>query len=573
MKFIGNKFALSCLLSFIRGGSMKKLTKMLPAICLLMQMSFAHALTQKTIQYENQREEIFDLENWLKEIQYKTEEVKDTCTKKVPYEEKVCKDVTKYKKECKTIPAHEECKDVNNPICHTETRTRHECHTPTRRECHTETKPVCHNETRYETECTNTPPRQECRTEYERVCRNEIRYENRCRTVPGEQQCRVVIRHHEECRDVPGGRQCRQIPPDIKCRIINGENKCEKIPAREECTDTSSRRECRQVPYEERECSTGPARQECHQVPRQEQVCENEPRQQCHTIPGSQQCSQVPRQEQVCENRSEQICQDVPGDQVCRNVPHQEQVCEDNINRVCENVPAKESCKNVPYKEQVCKMETKYKDEQYECTKKVQVPHEVTLKTHKARIQMNFNEKSTDARAEFKVALNTQGNLALTAKADDQLVFVKKQINNEEEADINSINAIYNIVMMDKSEYFKFMNTGIKNIELESKLLRFSVDGKIELKRASLAIKISKKEKIKLDKLILGSEMISEFNGEQTVITIDLKKIGAPTLGGIFRREHNIIMKLKLDYSDLGESILTYEKEFSTSINVNTKVQ
>ncbi|MFA6238022.1 MAG: hypothetical protein WC635_11885 [Bacteriovorax sp.] len=555
---------------------MKKLTKVLPVLCLLVQMSFAHAITQKTINYNNQREEIFDLENWLKEIQYKTEEVKDTCHKKVPYEEKVCKDVTKYKKECKTIPAHEECKDVNKPICHTETTTRRECHTPTHRECHNETRRVCHNETRYETQCTDTPSEQQCRTVNEPVCHNETRYENSCRTVPGEQQCRIVIRYHEECNNVPGGRQCRQIPPDIQCRIINGENKCEKIPGHEECTDAPDRRECRQAPYEERECSTGPTRQECQQIPRQEQVCENHSRQECTTIPGSQQCRQVPREEQVCENRSEQVCEDVPGDEICRNVPHQEQVCVDHMERVCENIPAREVCKNVPYKEQVCKMETRYKDEPYECTKKVEVPHEVLLKTHKARVQMNFNTKSSDSHALFKVVLSTNGKLALSAQKDaqapDQLIFAKKDIKAEEQADINSINAIYNIVLIDKAEYFQFMKSGIQNILLESKSLSFSVDGKIELKRASLAIKIEKKSKIKLDVLVTGSQMAAEFDGEKTLITIDLKKINSPKLGGVFNREHNVNMKLKLDYSDLGDSLIN-EKEFATSVNVNTKVQ
>lgn len=556
---------------------MKKLFKMLPALCLFLQMSFAYAITQKTINYENQRDEFFDLENWLKEIQYKTEEIKDTCHRDVPYEEKVCSDVTKYKKECQTLPAHEECKNVNRPVCHTETSTREECHTPTHRECRTETSPVCHSETRYETECSNTPSRQQCRTVNEPVCHNETRYENECRTVPGEQQCRVVIRYREECSQVPGGRQCRQIPPEIRCRIINGENKCEKIPAHEECTDSGSRRECRQAPYEERECSTGAPRQECHQVPRQERVCENHSRQECTTIPGSQECRQVPHQEQVCENRSQQVCENVPGDKICRDVPHQEEVCVDKMERVCEDVPAQEVCKNVPYKENVCKMETRHKDEAYECTKKVKVPYEVVLKTHRAHIQMNFESKSAEASAQFNVALNTDGKLSLTAKEDaegaEQLIFAKKEIKAEDQGEINSINGIYNIVLMDKAEYFQFMESGIKNIGLGPKSVSFSVEGKIELKRATLALKISKKDDTKIDKLLTASQLNAEFDGEKTRITVDLKKLGVSTLGGIFNRVHNVQLKLKLNYSDLGENLILKEKEFSTSANVNIKVQ
>jgi hypothetical protein len=558
------------------GDSVNKLSILLPALCLLFQMSFAQAETQKTIAFENQREEIFDLENWLKDTQYTSEEVKDTCHKDVPYEEKVCKDVTKYKKECTTVPVHEECKDVNHPICHTENRSRIECSTPTHRECHTETSPVCHNETRYENVCSTTSSQQQCRTVNEPICHSETRYENECRTVPGEQQCRVVIRYHEECNNVPGGHQCHQVPPDIRCRVINGENKCEKIPAHEECTDSSSRRECHQAPYEERECSTGPSRQECRQVPRQEQVCENRTHQECTTIPGSQQCHQEPRQEQVCENRSQQQCTDVPDAEICHNVPYEDEVCNDHMERECKNIPAKDVCKNVPYKENVCSMETRHKDEPYECTKTVQVPHVVTLKTHQAHVQMNFNAQAAEASSKFNIQLATDGKLTLNAKVEDEnklLIFAKKEISQTEQNKINSINALYKIVLMDKEEYFKFMESGIKNIVLESRSLSFSIAGKMDLKRANLSVLISKKNVTKFDKLVKGTQMSSEFDGEKTRITIDLKKLDAPLLGGIFNREHNVQLKLKLDYSDLGESLILKEKEFSTATNVNVKVQ
>lgn len=555
---------------------MNLFSKMLPLLCLLLLASPLHAETVKTINYENQREEIFDLENWLKETIYTNEEVKDTCHRRVPVEEKVCKDVTKYKKECKTTPAHEECGDVNHPVCHNETHYEQVCHTPTHRECHTETSPVCHNETRYENVCSTTPPRQQCRTVNEPSCHYETRYENECHTVPGEQQCRVVIRYREECNQVPGGRQCRQVPPDIRCRIINGENKCEKIPAHEECSDTGSRRECRQAPYEERECSTGPSRQECRQVPRQEQVCENRSRQECTTIPGSQECHQVPRTEQVCENRSRQECEEVPDAPICRKVPKVEQVCVDHMERECRNIPAKEECKNVPYKENVCKMETHMKDETYECTKTVKVPHEILVKTHKAHVQMDFDARSAEVSSAFRIELDTKGNLNLTAreKVDSQLlIFAKKDIKSDEQDKINTIEALYKIVLMDKSEYFKFMESGISNVELQKRSLSFTVAGKVELKRAGLTLKISKKGATRFEKVILGTQMSSEFDGEKTRITIDLERLQAPKLGGFFNREHNVTMKLKLDYSDLGESVLSSNQEFSTTANVKVKVE
>lgn len=609
---------------------MKAIIKMLPILCLLLQTNPVWAETVKTIEYENQREEVFDLENWLKETTYTNEEVKDTCHKQVPVEEKVCKDETKYKQECKTIPIHEECKNVNHPICHNVTHYEQDCQTPTHRECHTETSPVCHNETHYENVCSTIPSHQQCRdvsepschneTRYEKVCstgpsrqqcrtvsepscHNETRYDNECHIVPGVQQCRQVTHYREECTDIPGRKQCVQIPPDIRCRVINGENKCEKIPAHEECRDTGPARQCVKVPYQERECSTGPDQKECRQVPRQEQVCENRSRQECTTVPGDLECHQVPRQEQVCENHSRQECRTIPSSQDCHQVPRQDQVCEnqsrqqctdvedapvcrqvpkvdrvcaDHMEKECKNIPAKEECKNVPYKENVCKMETHMKDQAYECMKTVKVPHETVVKTYKAHVQMGFDARAAEVASTFRVGLDTKGKLSLMARGNENtnlLIFAKKDIKAIEHADINAIEALYKIVLMDKNEYFKFMETGIQNLELKKRSLSFIVGGKIEMQRARLLLHVSKNDSVKFEKTILGSEVSSEFDGEKTKITVDLKKLGAKKLRGFFFREYNVQMKLTLDYSDLGESILQSIPEFSTSANINVNVE
>lgn len=554
---------------------MNIIAKMLGAFFLCMQINSVHADTQKVINYENQRGEVFDLENWLKEIQYKTEEVKDTCHKQVPYEEKVCKDVTKYKDECQTIPAHESCNNVNHPICRNETTYEDQCTTPTHRECHNESERVCHNETRYENVCSTSPDRQECRTVNEPYCHNETRYENQCRTVPGQQECRVVTRYREECQQTGGGRQCRQIPPDIRCRVVNGENKCEKIPGREECTEGRGQRVCRQVPYEERECHQGSSRQECRQVPRQEQVCENRSRQECRTVPGREECRQVPRTEQVCGMESRQVCQDVQDRPVCHKVPRTEQVCEDHWEIECRNIPAEQVCKKVPYTEQVCSMENRMKDVPYECTKQVQVPHEVIVKTHKANVQMEFDARSPQVETQFNVSLDTKGALQLTAKADRDshvIAFAQKEIKHEEVANVNSISALYKIILFDQMENFKFIESGIQNIKLHKRSLSFVIDGKIETKRASLDINISKKSKVKFAKTVLGNSIASTFDGEKTTINIDLEKLGAPKLGGIFTDLHRVHLKLKLDYKDLGEVILSEGKELSTETNVEVNV-
>lgn len=236
---------------------MTSLTRTLFTSLLLLLQLQAFADTEKIIKFENQREEIFDLENWLKEITYTEEQVESTCYRTEYRTENVCRNVTRYRQECRTIPSHQECRTINDPICTSETR-----------------------------------------------------YERECRNVPGEQECRVVVRYRRECSSGRPERQCHTVPGDVQCRIINGENRCTKIPPREVCEDRPGRQECRDVPYEERECRTGPSRQECRDVPRQHQVCRDHYRQICETVPAERVCEQIPYQVQECND--EQVPYQVP---------------------------------------------------------------------------------------------------------------------------------------------------------------------------------------------------------------------------------------------------------------------
>jgi hypothetical protein len=437
------------------------------ALFALMNSGFAES--EKSITYENQREEQFDLENFLKETRYKQEVVDSTCQRQIPYVENVCRNETRYRQQCHNVPGH-----------------------------------------------------QECRTVYDQVCHQETRYENECHYEPGEPYCRVVIRYREECDRRGGGRQCRQIPPDIIChQAPNGERKCDKIPGREECTNSPGERYCHQVPYEERECSTGPSRQVCHQVPRQHQVCENQARQQCDWIPD-------------------------------------------------QNV-----CENIPYSERVCKDETLYRQESYACKKTIDVPYVVTLKTHNANVLVDFLTTNASVTPEFKFGLSTNGVLSLMAKdqGDNKAVaFVKKDIKNSEVGDVNSIIGKYKIALFDRTEFFKFVDQGMKNLTLRKNSLSFYVNGKFDAKRASLAIRISKKNEVKFEKTLTGSQFASVFDGIGTKVSVDIEKYGAPKLGGVFTKKHNVVLKLKLDYSDVGEIILPEKRELSTTLDQDISV-
>ena len=553
---------------------MNRLMKAILFCCLITQSNVSYAETSQKIVFQDQSVENFNLENFLKEIKYVDEEVKDTCVKKVPYQENVCKDVTKYKKECGIVPAHEECKQVNFPICHTKTEMVEECYNlPSRQQCSTVTVPVCKYETKYDNVCNTTPSRQECRPVTEQSCRVETRYTNECRTVPGENQCRVVVRYRNECSQVPGGQQCRTIPGEVQCSIVNGENRCTKIPPRQECTNAPSRQECRQVPYEERECSQGPSRQECRQVPKEERVCENHTRQECRTIPGEYQCQQVPRQEQVCRNESQQQCQTIPGDEVCRDVPREREVCVDNYKKICENIPAKEVCKDVPYVEKVCKMETKYKEEKYECTKVVKVPKETLLKTHRASVAVEFNALSKILGPTFTFNLDTKGNVSVASKKANQedhwstdssvaMAFVKKEVKADDRGEINDINAKFKILLLNKNEFMGYLNTPERlDGELSKYSFSFKLKGKLDSKRTALAMKITKKEKVEMDKKVSKGNIKYQYiaNENVTKVTVDLKSEGAK-IGSIFTGEttqFRVILSFSQDYSDAGEAQLT----------------
>lgn len=556
---------------------MNRIFKAFVSCCLVFQTNTVFADTSKAIAFDNQQQEVFSLENYLKKIEMIDQEVKDTCTRKVPYEENVCRDVTKYKKECSTIPAHEECKQVNKPICHTETQMEEECHRlPSTQECRQVPKQVCEYETRYDNVCNTTPDRQECRNVTEQVCRNETRYENECRTVPGEQQCRVVVNYRQECSTVPGGQQCRTIPGEVQCQIVNGENRCTKIPPRQECTTAPSRQECRQVPYEERECSQGPSRQECRQVPKQERVCENVSRQQCTTIPGRYECNQVPRQEQVCRTEMKQECTTVPGELVCEDVPREREVCRDNYQTVCRNVPDEEVCKQVPYKEQVCKMETKYKDEKYECTKVIQVPQEKLLKTHKANVTVEFSVLSEILGPDFTVSLDTKGSLAIKAKANSHedyavnsraAVFVKKEVKNNDQDAVNNITANYKVVMMDANVDLGYLSTNNLEGTLKKYTFAFVLNGKVDAKRAGLTLKITRKDIVEIDKAISKGNVRYEYVAakNQTVVTVDLKAEGAK-VGSILtgaKTEFATEVTFSQNYSDAGDMILSKVSDFT----------
>ena len=188
---------------------------------------------------------------------------------------------------------------------------------------------------------------------------------------------------------------------------------------------------------------------------------------------------------------------------------------------------------------------------------------------------MNFAESSARVTPQFNVDLNSNGVLTIKGKdsgAGKAAAFVKKSINNSESADINSITALYKISILDREALFSFMDKGLSNLDLKKKSLSFYVNGKFDTKRASLSVRIEKNGDVKFDKNLSFGQIESEFDGIGTKVSIDLEKFGAPKLGGFLSKKHQVSLKLKLDYSDMGDIVLPEIGELSVSLDQEIKV-
>ncbi|MCK5073213.1 MAG: hypothetical protein KAQ98_07275 [Bacteriovoracaceae bacterium] len=186
-----------------------RLFVLLIAACAFASVQASDVRSSRMIKYEGQDGETFELENFVKETRYRTEQQEGTCTRQIPYQDTVCGDETRYRQECHTVPG-----------------------------------------------------REECHIENERRCRTVTRYRESCRMVGGGQSCRWVG-GGQRCRMINGRRVCTNEPRRRVCVNRPGRRVCERVPY----TDT----ECDYYPR--RVCNWIPAHQECRQVAYTEYVC------------------------------------------------------------------------------------------------------------------------------------------------------------------------------------------------------------------------------------------------------------------------------------------------------------
>lgn len=160
--------------------------------------------------FNGQTSDSISFSKTITETRYRTEMRDSTCTRQIPYEEKVCGYETRYRQECRFEPGRNRCWTEHEQQCRTVVRYRRQCSTSPGRQ-------VCHD----------TPSRRECRTR-----------------ADGRQIC----------RDVPGRRVCRQEPGRQTCRDVPYNDRvCTSVP-RQRCEWEPGRNICRDVPYQEYVC-------------------------------------------------------------------------------------------------------------------------------------------------------------------------------------------------------------------------------------------------------------------------------------------------------------------------------
>lgn len=345
-----------------------------------------------------------------------------------------------------------------------------------------------------------------------------------------ENVCRMETRYRQECRQIPGRQECRTIY-DQECRY--------ETRYRQECSHTGGGRQCRTIPGDV----------VCHRAPN-----------------GENRCQKVPPRE---------VCEDRPGNRVCRSVPYQERVCHTVPRNHCDWIPPRTACENYPYQERVCRDEVRYRQEAYACVKTIQVPYEVVLKNHKANVIVNFTELGNiNSPIAFVASLTTHGDVNLTAKDSSAShgVFVRKQQTNTEVGKENTIEAKFPVTLVNLSESLKIARGSITNVDLGKHHLHFNVAGLVDLSRAKLYVRINKKDEVKFERSLGTNEYtVTNTNGESR-IQLNLEKLGAPKLGGVFTTKHQITVQLTFDYSDLGTMVFPTQEALTLKASVEEKV-
>tara|TARA_R110000868_G_scaffold38966_5_gene136163 strand:+ start:5302 stop:6513 length:1212 start_codon:yes stop_codon:yes gene_type:complete len=333
----------------------------------------------------------------------------------------------------------------------------------------------------------------------------EEQYPSTCtRQIPyTEQVCGYETRYRQQCRTEPGHNDCRTVNDQV----------------------------CRNVQRTRRECSNGPDRRECRSVPNHV----------CRTVNGQRQCT---------VQGTRQQCRNVPGPQTCRNVTYNDRVCTNQPRRVCTWNPPRQVCNSVPYQDYICRDVTRYRSEDYACTRTRQVPYTVN-RENKADVQVSYLDQNPDtSAADLLFTLDKAGDVSL--KLEDRssrsaLVFINKRQEIANSDDNLSTDARFNVSFVAREDYLAVVES---NIEVSSADHQHLVLKTAKLVRKDdLTIKIAIDQKglfssYKFEKTLAPGQYTTAKTQGASFIDIDFNSIGAKLKDGK-KYEFTVTLELK----------------------------
>jgi hypothetical protein len=196
---------------------------------LMLVPSMTYAQLDSQFVFSGQNAEFLKAEKKVSIVTSTQVQVPSMCSRQVPYQENVCKNVTRYRQDCHWVAAHEVCTNQIERECDSVPRSRQVCAS-----------------SGSETVCTDVPSREVCTERPEReVCRTRSDGTQSCNTVGGGTHCTTV----------GGGQSCRQVPGQRECHTeYYNEEVCSNV-SRRVCQNVPRENVCESVPYVKNECA------------------------------------------------------------------------------------------------------------------------------------------------------------------------------------------------------------------------------------------------------------------------------------------------------------------------------
>lgn len=505
---------------------------------LLLSVSLnSFAQLEKPFKFNGQNAETIKLEKVIKVTRSVPREVPSTCTRQVPYEVYRCNDVTRYREECRWVPAE-----------------------------------------------------QECSTEYDRECRSVTRYREECSRGPSRQECSTTPTR-QVCTDRPTRQVCTQLPSREECSTSPSRQVCTDRPGREVCVDRPTREVCRTRPDGQQHCTTVGGGQHCTTVGGGQDCRTVGGDRECRTVGGGQHCTEVGGGQDCRTVGGDTQCRSVEGDPICRQVSYSDQDCENVPRQVCRTIPAHNDCNQIPYTEEVCGNETAYRSEQYACTETIQEPKEFEKKVSATlTVTLKTNGLVEEFGAIASLLPDPKGlTFAPAMKLTSEpkiLVIVKKKaakIRAESEKEIRVEGDIEVELQQATSEVVEFpviesAVLGKKTNLLEvifAKVLPTEANGSVRKGELDFLMSNKGKEVAKLQSAYPGAKVELKKVENKDALVLNLKDLITGSLGGggLFSGS-KLLMKLQLKIpSKIQGEVLNAKKPQTEKLYENVKVK